>query len=218
MEVQKILKPPEEVVVVADYREKEVIEHLKRLCTVIETNLNVGDFVCSEKRVAIERKTHSDFISSIIDGRIFEQMIALKDCFEKPIIIIEGYSNRPINENAFRAAVASLLVDFNASLLTTKNSFDTAKTIYWIAKKEQEEGKHPVSFKVGKKPKELKRLQEFIIASIPGISTVLAKRLLERFKNIESIFVADEKELQKVDGIGKKLAHKIRKIIITKYE
>lgn len=218
MEIQKVLKS-KKVTVIADYREKEVIEYLKGLDTnVIEMNLQVGDFIISEKRVVIERKTHSDFISSIIDGRIFKQSSELKENFEKPIIIIEGYSNRQINENALKAAMASLLIDFKVSLLTTKNPLDTARTIYWIAKKEQEEDKCPVAFKVGKKPKDLKKLQEFIVASIPGISTILAKRLLEKFETVEKIFIADENQLQQVDGIGKKLARKIKKVLTTRYQ
>lgn len=61
-ESQQILKPKGKIVVIADYREKEVIEHLKNFgLKVNETNLDFCDFLCSEK-VAIERKTHSDFL------------------------------------------------------------------------------------------------------------------------------------------------------------
>jgi Fanconi anemia group M protein len=95
--------------------------------------------------------------------------------------------------------------------------FDTAKTIFWIAKKEQEEKGHEIAFKVGKKPKEVKKLQEKIVACLPGVSTILSKRLLEKFKSVEKIFTADEKELEKVSGIGKKLARRIRKVLTTKY-
>jgi Fanconi anemia group M protein len=217
METQKILKLKEKVVIVADYREKEIIEYLKKFGAKInEMNLVVGDFVCSEG-IAIERKTHSDFISSIIDGRIFEQAKALKEIFERPIIIIEGYSTRQINENALKGAIASLLVDFGISLLSTRNSLDTARTIYWIAKKEQSEGKKEITIKVGKKSKDIKRMQEQIVASLPGISTVFSKRLLEHFGSVEKIFTANEEELKKVKGVGKKLAFKIRKILTEKY-
>jgi ERCC4-type nuclease len=217
METQKILKP-NKVVIFADYREREVIDHLKKLDVIVnDTNLEVGDFILSDSRVVIERKTHSDFISSIIDGRVFEQAKLMRDNFSNPVIIIEGSSNRYINENALRAATASLIVNFNISLLNTKNSLDTAKTIYWIAKKEQEEDKHSVSIKVGKKPKEINKFQERIVSSLPNINSVISKRLLEHFGTVERVFSADEKELRKVKGIGKKLASKIRKILSEKY-
>jgi Fanconi anemia group M protein len=217
METQKILKPSR-LVIIADYREKDVIQHLKSMNVLVnEMNLEVGDFICSENRIGIERKTHSDFVSSIIDGRIFEQAKLLKENFERPIILIEGYSNREINENALKAALASLIVDFGVSLLNTRNPYDTARTLYWIAKKEQEENKREIGFKVKKKPKDLKLLQERIVASIPGISAILSKRLLEHFGSVEKVFSAKEEELKKVRGIGEKLASKIRKILTEKY-
>ena len=216
-EKQMLLKPEGKIVVVCDYRERETIELLEKIGAVVnKRNLEVGDFVCSQ-RIVIEKKTHSDFISSIIDGRIFEQAKNMKSNFERPVILIEGYSTREINENALKAAIASLIVDYGISLINTKNPVDTAKTIYWIAKKEQEEMKHEVAFKVGKKPEDSKKLKEFIISGIPGVSTVLSKRLLEYFGSVEKIFVASEKELKAVNGIGEKLAKKIKKILTEKY-
>jgi Fanconi anemia group M protein len=218
METQKILKPAGKIVVVADYREKELIEHLKNLgISVNEMNLEVGDVICSDNGVVIERKTHSDFVSSIIDGRIFEQAKYLRENFDKPIVIVEGYSDRNINENALKGAIATLLIDYNISLLNSKSPYDTAKIIYWIAKREQMEHKHGISFKVGKKPKDAKRLQEEIVASLPNVSRVLSRRLLEYFGSIEKIFTADENELRKVKGVGKKLAWKIRKTLTANY-
>jgi Fanconi anemia group M protein len=218
METQKILKPVGKVVVISDYREKETISHLEELgATVNKMNLDIGDHICSS-RICIERKAHSDFISSIIDGRIFEQTKILKENFEKPIIIVEGHSDRQINENALKGMIASLIANFDVSILNTKNPHDTAKTIYWLAKKEQEENKYPISFKVGKKPKEMKRMQEEIVSSLPNVSTVLSKRLLDHFGSIENIFTASEDELQKVKGVGKSLAQKIKKILGSKYQ
>lgn len=218
METQKLLKPLNKVVIIADYREKEVIENLKNIgAHVNEMNLEIGDFICSGDGIAIERKTHSDFVSSIIDGRIFEQVRTLKENYEKPVIIVEGFSNREMNDNALKATIASLITKFNVSFVNTKNILDTARMIYWLAKKEQEDDNILLGFKQGKKPKEMKRLQEFILSGIPGISNVLARRLLENFGNIENVINASEIDLSKVKGVGKKLANKIKKLLTNKY-
>jgi Fanconi anemia group M protein len=213
---------------VCDYREREVADHLKLVGAVVnKTNLDLADFVCSE-RVAIERKTHSDFVASVVDGRLFDQVRALKEEYEKPIIIIEGYSNARIAPNALKAAIASLLVNFGIPLVATKNPADTAHTIYWIAHKEQfgnfngredksGQGGQYLAIKVGKKPKDIMRLQEEVVAGLPGVSTVLSKRLLEHFGQVEKIFAASEDELQKVKGIGKKLAKRIRDVLTKNY-
>lgn len=218
MKEKQVVLKPENVLILCDYREGKIAEILKKMnANVKEMDLKCGDFICS-RRIAIERKTYDDFISSIIDGRIFEQAKELKENFEKPILLIEGFSTREINENVLKGAVANLLVDFGLSLIMTRNELDSAKTIYWIAKKEQEEKKLSVAFKVGKKPTDGNKVKEFIVSSIPGISTILSKRLLEKFGNVERVFCADEKELICVKGIGKKLAKKIRKILTEKYE
>jgi Fanconi anemia group M protein len=216
MDTQKIFTLPEKVTVVADYREKEVSYFLKKFgADVNEINLQVGDFVCSD-RIAVERKSHSDFISSIIDGRLFEQINALLENFETPIIIVEGHSNRQIEENAYKAALAKILSD-GISVINTKNPADTAKIIFWLAKKEQKKELRQPVFKVGKKSIDSKILKEQIVASLPGVSSVISRRLLERFGSVEKIFTASEDELQKVKGIGKILAKKIKKIISENY-
>lgn len=217
METQKILKPNNKIIVLADYREHEIIEQLENLgVKVNKMNLEIGDFICSDNRIVIERKAHSDFVSSIIDGRIFQQLKYLKENFEKPVVIVEGYSNRQININAIRATIASLITKFNISFINTKNKFDTASMIYWLARKEQESG-YDLGFKQGKKPKELSDIQEFVVSSLPGISTVLAKRLLKKFNNIENIINASETELEKIRGIGRNQARRIKKLLTAKY-
>lgn len=217
MQSQKILKPAGKTVVVCDYREREVCEALKLFGAIVnKASLNVGDFVCSD-RVVVERKDHSDFVGSIIDGRIFEQAQRMKDEFEKPMFVIEGNSNRDININALKAAIATLVTNFNASVISTKNPKDTALTIFWLAKKEQHECGRGISIKVGKKPKDERKLQEQIVCGLPGISTVMCKRLLEHFGSVEKVFSASEEELKEVKGVGKKLSSRIRKILEKNY-
>ncbi|MFH0711246.1 MAG: ERCC4 domain-containing protein [Candidatus Aenigmatarchaeota archaeon] len=213
METQKLLKPADKVVIVSDYREKKVIENLKKLgATVNEQPLEVGDFICSEN-VAVERKSYDDFISSIIDGRLFDQAENLKKNFIKPIIIIEGYSNREFNDNSFKAAVASLIVDFNVSLLSTRNEYETAKNIFWIAKKEQSEKGTGISIRVGKKPKDDRELIEFIFSSLPGVSTKTAGRIIDNFNSPKDFFSSSEKDMEKI--LGKKKGKGVWKILNT---
>jgi len=216
MDTQKLLKPKDKILIVADYREREIISLLKELGAVVkEDNLPIGDFIVSS-RTAIERKAHSDFVASIIDGRIFEQVDSMEKHYEKRVVLIEGFSDREINENAYKAAIATLVTN-GVTILSTRNLQDTARAIFWIAKKEQMENKIPLAVKVGKKPVNLKNQKEFLIASIPGISDVLAKRLLKHFGSVEKIFAANEEELKKVKGIREKTAKSIRKLVTTKY-
>jgi len=217
--MQHILKPKDQVVIFVDHRESsDVIEHFSEYdCKVIEQQLSVGDYLCSD-RVCIERKTADDFVSSIIDGRLFQQLEELKDNFTKSILVIEGNNFREsMNENAIKAALASIILDFEIPIIMTKDGEDTAKTIYWLAKREQIESQKPIGIKGKKKPKDIKKLQEHIISGLPGVSTKISKRILEEFKTIRKFTNATEEQLIKVDGIGKTLAKKLNKLMNEKY-
>lgn len=182
-------------------------------------NLPVGDYVVSDE-VVIERKTTEDFARSIIDRRLFEQVIRMKEAYPKPILIIEGENvySPIINPEAVRGAIASLMIDYGIPVLHVRSPEETALMIISIAKREQEERKRIPSIKSGKRPITLKDQQEALVSSLPGIDLTLAKRLLTYFGSPRRIFNATKYELRRVEGIGEKLSNKIREVIDTKYE
>ncbi|OYT42606.1 MAG: hypothetical protein B6U78_00710 [Candidatus Aenigmarchaeota archaeon ex4484_224] len=214
---QKILVKKDKPIIICDYREKRIIEILKNKkdVKILKMNLPIGDFIV--ENIGIERKSYDDFISSIIDKRIFEQVENLKEKFEKSILIIEGFSFNRIHENAFFGALAYFATK-NISIIWTKNENETANFIYWLAKKVFEKKEEFPKIKISKKKKEIRELQEQIVASLPKVREILAKRLLKHFGSVENVFKASEYELKKVKGIGDKLAKEIRKIISAKYE
>jgi len=67
-----------------------------------------------------------------------------------------------------------------------------------------------------RKKVDYKLVQLKILSEFPGISYKKAKRLLKRFGNLKRIFNASELELQKVEGIGLKLARNIKRILEEK--
>jgi Fanconi anemia group M protein len=208
-------------VVYADSREgnSKVIRHLSEMEIDVKINsMAVGDYQVSDE-VVIERKTAGDFVSSIIDKRLFKQARELSEEFKKPLIILEGDDlyNGMINPNAIRGSIASLALDFGISIIPTRNSQDTAAMIKRIAIREQNGEKVPISIRTDKKPVTMMEQQLFIVESLPNIGPVNAKALLEHFGNVSSVFNASENELQEVEGIGEKTAKNIREVIDSKY-
>jgi Fanconi anemia group M protein len=204
-------------IVFVDYREEKIANLLEKMgCKIVRMNLPIGDFVVND--VGIERKSFEDFISSIIDGRIFEQANSLSSAFKKPIIIVEGFGVvERIHENSFYATLAYIVSKSNVTIFRTKNEEETAKLIYWIARKEFENSGN-AGFKIKEKKVNVQTIQERILAAFPGISTVLSKRILKKFGSLKKFFNASEKELMEVDGIGEKTAKRIRKIIEEEYK
>ncbi|ODS41390.1 MAG: hypothetical protein A7315_06410 [Candidatus Altiarchaeales archaeon WOR_SM1_79] len=183
--------------------------------------LEVGDFILSD-RVGVERKTLNDFLQSIIDHRLLQQSSELTRNFSIPIMILEGvediYSLRDIHPNAVRGALAALVTNFGISILPSRSSEDTANLLYTIAKREQIEEGRIIALRGEKRPMTLAERQQFVVESLPNVSAVLAKRLLEHFGSVHEVMNASEKELMEVEKIGEKKAHDIRKVVKGKYE
>ena len=181
--------------------------------------LKVADYVVSE-RVGIERKSAQDFSDSIKDGRLFNELISLKENFERPILILEGdpFLNSNINENALYGAITSIILNLGIIVYRTNNPQETATFLYQLAKKEGSVSTSRINLKFDKAPIEMSQLLEYIVARFPGINSSRAKNLLSEFKTIQELTNADIGDLLNVEKIGKKLAQEIYKICRYKYE
>jgi len=180
--------------------------------------LPVGDFLLSE-RACVERKRREDFEASIIDGRLFSQAKELSTQFEKPLLVIEGerFEER-VSRPAILGAIASLMLDFNLSIFFTKDAEKTAEFLYAVAKREQITEKKPLRL-LGEKhaysPAQQKRM---IVEALPGVGPKIARNLIKKFKTVEKLMRAKEKQLEKVDGIGPEKANAIRKLLTENYK
>jgi len=206
----------------ADYREKGsgIIKELADSEIDLKLESLNADYLLSS-RVGVEFKTVQDFVDSLIDGRLLEQVKNLKNNFERPLVIVEGtediYSVRNVHPNAIRGMLATIAVSYGIPVLFTKNSKDTAALLQLIAKREQEE---TGSFSVhgSSKPMSIKELQEYIVSALPGVGVALARPLLKEFKTIKNLVNADAKELEKVEKIGPKKSKQINDIVNKEYQ
>lgn len=201
----------------ADSREgnSKVLRELDKLnVDIVVKSLAVADYQVSND-VGIERKTTKDFITSIIDKRLYKQARELAEYFRKPIIILEGedlYSSL-IHPNAVRGALSSIAVDFSIPIIPTRSEEDTAAMITRIAIREQIKESSDIQIRTEKKPLTLYEQQLYMVESLPNIGPVTAKKLLQEFGSVGGVINASENELKKVEGIGDKIAQRIREVI-----
>lgn len=209
------------VTIVADSRELGAVttRELVRLGVHVKAeSLVVGDFALSDRAV-VERKEIDDFASSIIDGRLFEQAIKLKE-YERPIIIVEGENpmgSGRVRPEAVLGAYASLLIDYGIPILWSPTPTYSAQLMLTIARREQTLEKRLPRIMSGPKPPTLEEQQEFIVASLPSIDRVRARNLLIALNTVERIFSAPKEELKSVNGIGEKISEDIRRVLTSKY-
>jgi len=196
--------PPKQKILV-DYREKQslVPAQLVKLGFEIEfQELKVGDYIV--KDVVIERKTVSDFRTSMINKHLYRQIEELQQ-YENKLLIIEGIDeeeiypeNNTINPNALRGFLLSIVMKYKLPVIFSRNPEDTAKFISVLSKKQTGE----ISLNAVKKTLNKKEQMQFILESFSGIGPKNAKKLLEKFSTLQNIFSAPQEELQKI--IGKK--------------
>ena len=210
------------VKIIVDHREyrSNVVKNLAyKGAKVQPKQLDVGDYILSS-RIGVERKKVEDYLSSLIDGKLFNQISRLKEVYSRPILVIEGenlYSKRNINQNAIFGSLASITVNYGISILTTKDSSETAELLRIIAQREQRENKKHIAIRGEKTQMSLKERQQFIIEGLPNVSAVIAKRLLAYFGSIKEIANATEEDLMKVKGVGKSIAEEITTLLNSDY-
>src|SRR3989338_2602466 len=111
--------------IIVDYREdKNIVKELYKHKVDVEIkSLISADFVMQIKDVnnnvkdlGIERKTLADFLNSIIDKRILNQLISLKENFPLQLLILEGEENiykiRDFHPNSIRGMLSSIAIEF----------------------------------------------------------------------------------------------------------
>ncbi len=204
--------------VIIDFREKGsglIRELMKLKINIKQEKLPIGDFILSD-RIGIERKSISDFCISVINKNIFNQIIMLKNTYQKPLLLIEGEllnSSCSLSSAAYQGALLSIMIDFNIPIVFAKNYQETATILYSIAKKEQIDNKRKIKIYQPSTANSLYEEQINLLAAIPKINVILAERLLQNFKTPANIFNASIDELRKVHGIGYNIAKMINDII-----
>jgi len=215
----------EGVEVVADQREMDaVIPRELSTRDGIETRLetlSVGDYVLSA-RVVVERKTVEDFLDTLTGGdrSLFEQVGDAARNYARPVVLVEGeelYGRRNVHPNAVRGALASLAVDFGASVLRTRDEDGTADLLETIARREQEQSDRTVRVHGEKADKTLAEQQEYVVSAIADIGPVTARSLLEALGSVEAVMTADRETLLEVEGVGDVTADRLREVVGSAY-
>lgn len=184
--------------IIIDNREKQslVPSELAKLGFEIHfQQLQLGDYILNG--TIIERKSFQDLQSSIIDRRIFSQIQDLKKT--NSLLIIEISGEKRLHPNAIRGFLLSLTQDYQIPYIISENEKETAKYISILSNKDKNSN---LSIRQTRSNLSIEEQKQFILEGFPGIGPVSAKKLLEKYKSLSSIFNADKKEIEEI--LGKK--------------
>jgi DNA excision repair protein ERCC-4 len=160
--------------IAADDRERaaEVIAFLRGIpgvCVRIE-RLASGDYL-ADRRILFERKTLQDLAISIVDGRLFKQMVALTKTRCKAVLVLEGSGKDAeglgVRREALQGALITISLILGIPILRSMTPEETARLIVYAARQVQSLGKAGVP-RPGYRPKTKKGRQLHILQGLPG--------------------------------------------------
>ena len=233
------MKQSEQVHIIIDNREnklKALFDKKKDIVTYESQQLDIADVIITSE-VAIERKEGFDFVSSIMDNRLFEQLIRLKDTYEHPILILEGlndkvFENTGMKISSIYGALSYIAYKLGIAVIPTRNLEDTAIVIERIAYREQIKDNMPLLSRRAPKEMSKKERRAFIIEGLVDIGPKKAKTLIEKYhtpyqvmkviKHTEILYTKTgnpkgiQGPLEDVTGFGWKFVEKNQKILFGK--
>jgi ERCC4-type nuclease len=195
--------------------------------------LQAGDLwiVKEDEVVVVERKTIADFMVSLRNNRLWEQLLRFSSCTEiagckikRCLLILEGKFEEYVQDYyedsklwaSIMGALLEVLFVYNIPIVLAEND-EALKALLRILIKRELEGKNQ------RLPQARWHLREAVnlpvkdsriiaLGAIPLIGEVMARNLLAHFGSLEKIARASIGELQEVKGIGKARAAKIYEV------
>ena len=206
---------------------KEILETLKlpvrKRHNIINEELNITvDYIIKvkDKVVAVERKTWTDLVASIEDGRYSQQRYFLYKTFPLSYFVIVGSDEdfrdvlkyRKIHINALLGVLVStpLKTMGKVNIIQVKDTMQFCLILKLIHQTLEKEKIEVIPKPVVRKS-DYDELKIMMLACVPGIGVETAKKLIEKYKTIENIVKASKKELSEV--IGSKRAEKLYSFI-----
>ena len=203
-----------------DYRECQLIDLIKvQKSDIISINLHVGDILIKENNdiiLVIERKTISDFCSSIKDGRYQEQKERLQELTCEKMYIIEGNINCDM-KTTLQSSIINMMIRDHILVFRTDNLQETCDTILSIFYKYNEK-KFDKKINTGIVVRKCDKLNNSIFVNqlccINGMSKKIALKISETYPSMScflNVTVDCLKDIQITPKrkVGLKLAEKI---------
>jgi len=197
-------KPKVKPKIIADIHEKNSLVlaelHSNKDIELEVKHLKIADYLVG--KIAIERKTVQDFISSMLSKRLLQQLKHLQK-YKQNLLIIEGIDEQELysketklNPNAIRGFILSISLNYQVPIIMTQNYEDTANYLIVLAK-QQSKPKTELTFHA-KIPQTIKEQKQYILEAFPNIGPIKAQKLLKKFKTLDKTLNATEEDLKEI--------------------
>jgi len=194
-------------------RQSGISETLAELGAEVEVvALPAGDYAVGEDTL-VERKRVLDLHAAITKGRLWPQMAKLRAASAFPYLLVEGtdLDRGPLHPNAIRGACLAV-IDQGIALLRSGQQRDSALWLHRLAVRCQRT-ELPADRPAYAQRPATGEGPEAMLAAVPGISTVTARALLERFGSVAGVLAAEPADWLSVEGVGPERARALAAIL-----
>ena len=200
-----------------------VIHNCRKLNVPYEKEwLDIGDYTFAD--VCFEAKSTFDFLQSVINKRLWNQLDNMDAKFMNNVVIVYGSFNDALENhlhyvnnkagqarmlrNKFDGAFGKIILDTDANIIWVSSARQAARLIAVVCKM------HPIDREIHTPSIIRKRiattdLRIDVLCTIKGISPKKAKLLIERFGSIMEIGEASVEEICQLEGFGKVTAKRL---------
>lgn len=176
------------------------------------TGLGGPSFVIGDD-VAVFRFGFPELLQELAGGILIPKLLHAAKQFNKCVIILEGALSRDmlkhvkIHTKTILKTLWSIVLDLEISMIPSASLNETKQLLRILVEHQQ----------MTKEPIDLEKQQENLVTCLPGVSNLLAKRLLANFRTPLKVFSLSEEELQTTHGIGKEKSRKIFLLLNSPY-
>lgn len=217
--------------IILDYRERKIIPVVLELDDVEIYNLPVGDILIpiNQEAVLIERKSSVDFIESIKNSRLWDQLARIQSTenvldyrVRRKLLVIHdpmlpAVLSARISWASIFGALQEIVYVYNVQVFHTETEHAFSEFLRILTKRELErknDGNPIIKWERRMNyTMDDQSWKIYILSSIPYVGEKTAKLLLEKFGTIENISKASIHDLKKIKGIGDEKAKLIHRLL-----
>jgi len=193
--------------------------------------LEIGDYVFGD--ICIEAKSSFDFMQSIHNKRLWNQLDNMDRAYPNNYIVLHGSFDQGYREfvsyvkdpnwkttnmrmmmkRKYLASIGRILLDLDCTLIECKDAKQAAERICLMCKMQPHERAVYSPSMIRKKKISTEDLRVDVLSTIKGVSQKKAKVLIERYGSIMELGETKPKEIATLDGFGMVLATRVHQTL-----
>ena len=178
--------------------------------------LEVGDYILSPD-ICVERKSVSDLIGSLNNGRLYSQCVSMSRFYKKPVLLIEFNESKSFSLHAkgsikgdislqnISSKLTLLTIHFPKLRILWSQSPQLTAEIFEDLKSNAEEPSAQVAMAVGVEGSGQQNhfyniTQQDLVGCLPGVNPKNFRKVLNKFSSIKELVNSDESVIKEVIG------------------